>query len=121
MMRRILVDHARKHLSQKRVGRLERVDLEELDARGAVDLLDHAGALAQSPESAVDLATVDEVLLRLEQLDPQQGKLVELRFFGGLSIEEAADALGVSASTAKREWVFARAWLQRELDAGLLA
>ena len=57
----------------------------------------------------------DDVLQRLEQLDPRQGKLVELRFFGGLSLEEAAEVLGVSLATVKRDWVFARAWLQREL------
>jgi len=120
MMRRILVDHARKHLSGKRGGRLERLNIDDFDG-GAADAGD--GLVLDSSnraESAVDAATVDRALVRLEHLDPQQGKLVELRFFGGLSIEEAADVMGVSSATIKREWVFARAWFQRELGAGLL-
>ena len=69
-------------------------------------------------EPEIDFAAVDDALKRLEALDPQQGRLVELRFFGGLSIKETADIIGVSPATVKREWAIARAWLQREITAG---
>ncbi len=118
LMRRILVDHARRHLSQKRGGDQQRMPMDSLAAGG------DAGSQAQAPcstmtvESAADLAAVDRALSRLEQLDPRQGQLVELRFFGGLSIEDAAGVLEVSPATVKREWTLARAWLQRELTTG---
>jgi len=63
----------------------------------------------------VDLSAIDSALTRLEALDPKQGRIVELRFFGGLSIEETAEIVGVSPATVKREWALARAWLRREL------
>ena len=69
-----------------------------------------------SDESQVDVLALHDALDRLAKLDPDQGRLVELRYFGGLSIEETAAALGVSPATVKREWVVARAWLRRELD-----
>lgn len=117
MMRRVLVDHARKHLAQKRGGGLVRVELEparppEEDPAAMPD------ALALTGTAPVDLSTIDEALQKLERMDPRQGKVVELRFFGGLSIEDTADALGISPATVKREWVSARAWLQRELGEG---
>ena len=63
----------------------------------------------------MDLSAIDAALSRLEALDPKQGRIVELRFFGGLSIEETAEVVGVSPATVKREWALARAWLRREL------
>ncbi len=121
MMRRILVDHARKRFAAKRGGHAPRVDLDAV--LGGDDYpdtsLDGVGDMRSSTqEPDVDFAAVHEALERLETLDAQQGRLVELRFFGGLSIQEAADVLGVSPATAKREWAIARAWLERELTAG---
>jgi RNA polymerase sigma-70 factor (ECF subfamily) len=69
-------------------------------------------------DERVDLEAIDRALKDLEVMDPRLGKLVELRFFGGLSIEDTADVLGVSSATVKREWTSARAWLQVELGAG---
>ena len=116
MMRRILVDYARKRNAAKRGQDPVRVDLDgAIHRRGAGAEADLPEQLL-SVESHLDFDRFDDVLQRLEQLDPRQGKLVELRFFGGLSLEEAAEVLGVSLATVKRDWVFARAWLQRELD-----
>ncbi len=120
MMRRILVDHARRKGAAKRGSNPVRIDLDELVA-GQETL---AGADAPAPPGLAsvglepvefDFVGFDEVLQRLESLEPRPGKLVELRFFGGLSLEEAAEVLGVSPATAKRDWTLARAWLQREL------
>jgi len=114
MMRRILVDYARKRHAVKRGQAPVRVDLD--------DVLEAGGAHAEGPGSALgsdpDLERFDAVLRRLEQIDARQGKLVELRFFGELTLNEAAEVMGVSLATAKRDWTFARAWLQRELAEG---
>jgi RNA polymerase sigma factor (TIGR02999 family) len=121
MMRRILVDHARKRFAAKRGGHAPRVDLDAVLAGDdhSDTALDGVGEVRSSTqETEVDFAAVHEALERLEALDAQQGRLVELRFFGGLSIQEAAEVLGVSPATAKREWAIARAWLERELTAG---
>ncbi|MGH8203692.1 MAG: sigma-70 family RNA polymerase sigma factor, partial [Steroidobacteraceae bacterium] len=107
MMRRILVDHARRRNAAKRGGDIQRVDFD--DAIAAED----AGAERQDE---VDFEAVHGALQRLEALDPEQAKLVELRFFGGLSIQEAAAVMGVSPATAKREWAIAKGWLHRELE-----
>ena len=116
MMRRILVDHARRRSAQKRGGAALRVNLDDLEraseGRAFVD------ALSLTEDPRVDLGAIDAALRRLEAMDPNLGRLVELRFFGGLSIADTADVLGVSVATVKREWASARAWLQRELDAG---
>jgi RNA polymerase sigma factor (TIGR02999 family) len=101
MMRHILVDHARNRLAAKRGAGAPRA------------ALDAEFALAQRPN--VDLVALDAALNRLTGLDPQQGRLIELRFFGGLSIEETAVVVEISPATAKREWAAARAWLRREL------
>jgi RNA polymerase sigma factor (TIGR02999 family) len=106
MMRRILVDHARKRTAKKRGARAPNVDLD------AVLRMEEEPA-----EPEVDFEAIDTALRRLEKLDAAQGKLVELRFFGGLSIKETAEVTGVSTATVKREWAVARAWLQRELEA----
>jgi RNA polymerase sigma factor (TIGR02999 family) len=102
-MRQILVERARARGAQKRGGGAPRVTLDE--------------AVAAAPGPAVDLDALDEALTRLSALDAQQARIVELRFFGGLSVEETADALGVSPATIKRHWAIARAWLARELAA----
>ena len=112
MMRRILVDHARRRAAAKRGDGAAHVDLDAV--------LQEEGEDSPPPvqEQEIDFAAVDDALKKLEVLDPQQGKLVELRFFGGLSIKETADIIGVSPATVKREWAIARAWLQREITAG---
>ena len=104
LMRRILVDHSRGHDAKKRGGGVEKVFLEE--------------AAGVSKGKAADVIALDEALTRLAELDPQQAQLVELRFFGGLSIEESAGVLGVSRTTLKRNWNLAKAWLARELRKG---
>jgi len=103
MMRRILVDHARAAGAAKRGGQNFAVSLTEAEAFG------------QSPD--VDLLRINEALERLAVLDAQQARIVELKFFGGLTIEEAAEAMNVSHATIERDWKMARAWLRRELDA----
>jgi RNA polymerase sigma-70 factor, ECF subfamily len=103
-MRQILVDRARARGAQKRWAELDRVTLSA------------SLAAATDPESM--LPAVDEALTRLEQIDPEQAKIVELRYFVGLGIEEAAAALGMSPATLKRRWAMARAWLFRELSTG---
>jgi RNA polymerase sigma factor (TIGR02999 family) len=102
MMRRVLVDHARTRLAAKRGGALQRVTLGDVGA----------GA---SSDDELDVLALHEALERLAVLDPDQARLVELRYFGGLGIEDTAEALGVSPATVKREWAVARAWLRREL------
>lgn len=104
-MRRILVDHARARDAEKRGSGAEKVELEE----GMV------GASLASAHSA-DLLALDSALERLESFDPRMVQVVELRHFAGLSIEETAEALGISPATVKREWTMARAWLHRELS-----
>src|SRR5919112_1349275 len=103
MMRRILVDHARAVQAEKRGGQQFAVSLTEAEGFG------------ESPD--LDLLRVNEALERLAALDEQQARVVELRFFGGLTIEEAAEAISVSHATVERDWKMARAWLRRELDA----
>jgi RNA polymerase sigma factor (TIGR02999 family) len=101
LMRRILIDHARRHLREKRGGTQVILPLEE--------------ALAFTPEHSEDLLKLDEALDRLSKLDPRQGRIVELRFFGGLSVEETSRFLNVSPITVKRDWAVARVWLYGEL------
>jgi RNA polymerase sigma factor (TIGR02999 family) len=100
-MRQILVEHARARDAAKRGGERRRITLDEAVAAG--EPLD------------VDLLALDEALERLAQRDAQQSRIVELRFFGGLTNEETAEALGISPATVKRAWAVARAWLFREL------
>jgi RNA polymerase sigma factor (TIGR02999 family) len=103
VMRRLLVDQARARRAAKRGGGAEAGELDE--------------ALCGSEPQADALADLDEALRRLEALDPRQGQIVEQRYFGGLSLEETAEALGVSLATVKRELRFAHAWLAAELGA----
>jgi RNA polymerase sigma factor (TIGR02999 family) len=118
IMRRVLVDHARKHLSHKRGGGAKALRLDEIEVLDGALRRDDLNALLITAGARVDLGAIDDALKRLEAMDPRQGKLVELRFFGGLNIEDTAGVLGISAATVKREWVSARAWLERELGAG---
>ena len=99
VMRKVLIDHARARQAQKR--------------RGHKLVLDDAISLPD--QKPIDLIALDEALQSLETLDPRQARIVELRFFGGLSIEETAYILNISESTVRREWTFAKAWFQREL------
>ena len=103
MMRRILVDHARSHLADKRGAGAPVLSLDEV--------------VAEARNQSINLLGLDEALSKLEKIDSQQGKIVELRFFSGLSIEETATVLGVSPATVKRDWAAARAWLYREVSA----
>ncbi len=107
LMRRILVDHARSHYATKRGGDRINVSLKNI------------GAFGEQPDA--DLLALHDVLNRLAEIDPDQSRIVELRFFGGLTIEETAEVMHVSHSTVEREWKLAKAWLKRELtkSAGL--
>ena len=105
LMRRILVDHARARLADKRGGGKHALSLGDVDRHQAAD-----------DDPGVDVLALHEALEKLATFDPQQTRLVELRYFSGLSIEETAEALGISASTVKREWAIARAWLRREIE-----
>ncbi|GLC25144.1 ECF-type sigma factor [Roseisolibacter agri] len=105
MMRRVLVDHARTRRAQKRGGGATQLSLGDAGRAAAV----------QEAADAVDVLALDDALARLAVLDPRKARLVELRYFAGLSIPEAAAALGVSPATVGREWAVARMWLRREL------
>ena len=104
MMRRILVDFARSHQKLKRGGRTPQVTLDE--------------AVIVLPEPDANLAAIDEALNALAALNERQSQVVELRFFGGLSLEETAEVLKTSVATVRRDWTLARAWLRRELSRG---
>jgi RNA polymerase sigma factor (TIGR02999 family) len=101
LMRRVLVDHARAVRAEKRGGRAARISLD--------------AALAELPTSDVDLLALDDALARLARLDERKARVVELRFFGGLSVEQAAEVLGVSPRSVESDWSVARAFLRREL------
>ena len=104
VMRRVLVDHARARASEKRGGGQRAITLD--------DVRD----VSQPASDEVRILELHEALSKLEALDPEQARIVELRYFTGLNIEETAEALGVSPATVKREWAIARAWLRRELS-----
>lgn len=104
MMRRILIDHARSHQAVKRGSGGIKLSLEDV-----LDLSD---------EKAADLVALDDALKALAEIDPQKCKLVELRFFGGLSLEETAEVLNVGTATVTRQWRMAKAWLYHELNKG---
>jgi RNA polymerase sigma factor (TIGR02999 family) len=106
MMRRVLVDHARTRRALKRGGGAVQLSLGDAD---------HAVGSGDASLDAVDVLALDDALARLAVLDPQKARLVDLRYFAGLSIPEAAAALGVSPATVGREWAVARMWLRREL------
>jgi RNA polymerase sigma-70 factor, ECF subfamily len=102
-MRRILVDYARQRVAAKRGGGMPLADLDEA----------MAGPLVQQSE---DLLAIDEALERLTAIDPQQARVVEMRYFGGLTVEETAAALAIAPRTVKREWAMAKAWLRTEIE-----
>lgn len=102
LIRRILVDHARRRSAAKRGGMATRLQLDSSIASSAGDM--------------VDAIALDTALKGLEALDAQQARVIELRFYGGLSIEETASALGISPATVNRDWVTAKAWLYRQLQ-----
>lgn len=102
LMRQILVDYARRHRASKRGGSVYKLTLED--------------AQDQPEATDVDIVALDDALKELAAMDSQQSRVVELKFFGGLSIDETAEVLGISSSTVKRDWITARAWLFRELD-----
>jgi RNA polymerase sigma factor (TIGR02999 family) len=104
-MRQILVERARARGRLKRAGDRQRVTLTDAIPAGAA-------------KAGVDVEALDEALTRFAALDPEMARLVELRFFGGLTIEETAEVLGISPATVKRHWTTAKAWLSRELSAG---
>ena len=104
MMRRILVSHARARRAAKRGGDEQRITLDE--------------GLAPAPQRDVNLLALDEALTRLEEIDPGKSRMVELRFFSGLSVEETAEVMGVSPRTIDRQWQTAKAWLHREMSRG---
>ena len=104
MMRRILINYAEAHHAAKRSGSAQIVALED--------------ALGVFTHPRVDVLELNRSLERLTRIDPQQGKVVELRYFGGLSIEETAEVMGISPSTVKREWGTAKLWLMQQMDGG---
>jgi RNA polymerase sigma factor (TIGR02999 family) len=101
LMRQILVDHARRHRAAKRGGGLK---------------LELKDVMASQKVQDIDVIALDHALSQLASLDPQQSRIVEMRFFGGLSIEDTAEVIGISRTTVKREWATARAWLLREMS-----
>lgn len=102
LMRQILVDYARNHRAAKRGGSACRLTLDDAES--------------QAQRTDVDVVALDDALKSLAKIDPQQSRVVELRFFAGLSIEDTSEVLGISPSTVKRDWNTARVWLYRELD-----
>ena len=102
-MRRILVDHARAHAAGKRGAGQQPIAFDE--------------AVAIAPARDIDLLALDEALTRLQAIDPQQSRIVELRYFGGLTIDETAEVMRISPATVGREWTLAKAWLYAELSA----
>jgi RNA polymerase sigma factor (TIGR02999 family) len=102
LMRRILVDHARKRRYEKRGGGAPKISFDE--------------AMIVSPQRRADLIALDDALNKLATIDPRKSKIVELRFFGGLSVEETAEALQISTVTVIREWSMAKAWLYNSLS-----
>ena len=113
MMRRVLLDHARARHALKRGGAGLQVSLGDADFFAAES---RAPSAQCEPIDPLDIIMLDEALARLAVLDPQKARLVELRYFAGLSIPETAAALGISTATVGREWAIARMWLRRELD-----
>lgn len=102
MMRRILINHAQARYAAKRQGQAHAVALDD--------------ALGVFTSSNIDVLELNQVLEQLTELDPQQGRVVELRYFGGLTIEETAEVLGISPATVKREWSIARLWLLHKIE-----
>jgi len=120
IMRHVLVDYARQRGAQRRGDGARRLSLHDTQAALEVD---EAQALASLDDERVDVLAIDSALTRLEKIDAPQSRIVELRYFGGLTLEETAGVAGISLASVKREWAMARAWLRRELaahDAGAI-
>ena len=104
LMRQILVEHARAHQAEKRGGKVEKLPLDQV--------------IEFSTARSRELIELDDALKSLERIDPQQARVVELRFFGGMTVEETAEEIGISPRTVKRDWGVARAWLYGEISRG---
>jgi RNA polymerase sigma factor (TIGR02999 family) len=119
LMRRVLVDHARARLASKRGGGAQVLSLDEICAPRDDDDGHHVPSVSEpehlDSETDDDITSIDAALQKLAALDSRQAQIVEMRYFGGLTIEETAQAAGISEATVKREWTLARAWLRREL------
>jgi RNA polymerase sigma factor (TIGR02999 family) len=117
LMRRVLVDYARARLADKRGGGAGVLSLDEMAAPEADEAPDTTPTALQHLDAHTqeEVSAIDQALQRLEQIDPRQAQIVEMRYFGGLTVEQAAEAIGISEATVKREWTLARAWLRREL------
>jgi RNA polymerase sigma factor (TIGR02999 family) len=118
IMRRVLVDYARQRGAQRRGDGARKLSLNDTQAALEVD-----AAQALVDDERVDVLAIDSALTKLQQIDAPQGRIVELRYFGGLTLEETASVAGISLASVKREWTMARAWLRRELaahDAGAI-
>lgn len=113
IMRHVLVDYARQRNAQRRGDGAKRVSLHDTWAVGEVERIQALDALH---DESVNMLAVDAALTRLQQVDELQGRIVELRYFGGLTLEDTASVAGISLASVKREWAMARAWLRRELD-----
>jgi RNA polymerase sigma factor (TIGR02999 family) len=116
LMRRVLVDYARARLADKRGGGGV-LSLDEIAAPEADEAPDTTPTALQHLDAHTqeEVSAIDQALQRLEQIDARQAQIVEMRYFGGLTVEQTAEAIGISAATVKREWTLARAWLRREL------
>jgi RNA polymerase sigma factor (TIGR02999 family) len=114
IMRRVLVDYARQRNAQRRGDGAQKLSLHDTQAALEVD----EAQANLDDDGDVDIVAIDTALLRLEKIDSAQSRIVELRYFGGLTLEETAHVAGISVATVKREWAMARAWLRRELAAG---
>ena len=112
IMRRVLVDYARQRGAQRRGDGAQRLSLHDTQAALEVD---EAQALSSFDDERVDVLAIDSALTRLEKIDAPQSRIVELRYFGGLTLDETASVAGISLASVKREWAMARAWLRREL------
>jgi RNA polymerase sigma-70 factor, ECF subfamily len=117
LMRRVLVDYARARLADKRGGGVGVLSLDEMAAPEADEAPDTTPTALQHLDAHTqeEVSAIDQALVRLEQIDARQAQIVEMRYFGGLTVEQTAEAIDISEATVKREWTLARAWLRREL------
>jgi len=117
LMRRVLVDYARARLADKRGGGVGVLSHDEMAAPEADEAPDTTPTALQHLDAHTqeEVSAIDQALVRLEQIDARQAQIVEMRYFGGLTVEQTAEAMDISAATVKREWTLARAWLRREL------
>ena len=117
LMRRVLVDYARARLADKRGGGAGLLSLDEMTTPEADEAPDTTPTALQHLDvhTQEEVSAIDQALVRLEQIDERQAQIVEMRYFGGLTVEQTAEAMDISEATVKREWTLARAWLRREL------